>query len=65
MYVVNKSERDEEITEIERCLQQSHKEGCCSQSWYRTMPVIEGVPQHDKEPQFNKKRYYFLLHHFP
>jgi hypothetical protein len=29
------------------------------------MPVIEGVPQHDKEPQFNKKRYYFLLHHFP
>ncbi len=27
MYVVNKSKRDEEITEIERCLQQSHKEG--------------------------------------
>ena len=65
MYVVNKSKGDEEITEIERCLQQSHKKGCFSQSCYRTMTVIEVVPRHDKEPQYSMGRHHFLIHHFP
>jgi hypothetical protein len=41
------------------------KKGCFSQSCYRTMTVIEVVPQQNKKPQYSMKRHQFLLHHFP